>query len=79
MRLQRYTKVSQTSSLDPPIMQGFETMQLKLSALVVALGVILAAGKIYADSEPGAVPLLIILIGAIWQAVARVRRHREAL
>lgn len=52
-------------------------MQLKISALVLILGVVLAAGKIYADSEPGAVPLLMILIGAIWQAVARVRRRRE--
>ena len=48
-------------------------MQLKLSATLIALGVILADGKIYADGEPGAIPLLMILIGVVWHVVARVR------
>ena len=34
------------------------------------------AGKIYADGEPGAIPLLLIVLGAGWYFVARVRaRH----
>ena len=36
-------------------------MQVKLSAILIVLGMILAAGKIYADSEPGAIPLAMIL------------------
>ena len=34
-----------------------------LSALTVGIGLVLMSGKIYADSEPGAIPLLLVMLG----------------
>ena len=31
------------------------------------------AGKIHADSEPGAIPMLLVLIGVGWYLLARAR------
>jgi hypothetical protein len=53
-------------------------MQVKVSAILIVLGMVLAVGKIYADSEPGAIPLAMILAGVVWQVVARVRRRQHA-
>ena len=44
-----------------------------LSALTVAVGFVLMAGKIYADSEPGAIPLLLVVLGAGWHLIARAQ------
>lgn len=44
-----------------------------LSVLVLAAGLVLMAGKIYADSEPGAIPLLLVVLGAVGYFVARAR------
>src|SRR5918998_5190658 len=44
-----------------------------LSALTVAVGFVLMLGKIYADSEPGAIPMLLVLLGTGWYLAARVR------
>jgi hypothetical protein len=36
-------------------------------------------GKIYADSEPGAIPLMLIVLGSAWYLITRVRaRARRA-
>ena len=48
-------------------------VQRILSALTVAVGFVLVSGKIYADGEPGAIPLLLVVLGAGWYLVARVR------
>ena len=48
-------------------------VQKMLSALTVAIGLVLMAGKIYADSEPGAIPMLLVVLGTGWYLVARVR------
>jgi hypothetical protein len=48
-------------------------VQKVLSALTVAIGFVLMSGKIYSDSEPGAIPLLLIVLGTGWYLVARVR------
>ena len=48
-------------------------VQRILSALTVAVGFVLVSGKIYADSEPGAIPLLLVVLGTGWYLVARVR------
>src|SRR4028119_759379 len=51
-----------------------------LSALIVAVGFVLVAGKIYADSEPRAIPMLLVVLGTGWHLVARARaraRGRE--
>jgi hypothetical protein len=44
-----------------------------LSALTVAVGFVLMSGKIYADSEPGAIPMLLVVLGTGWYLAARVR------
>jgi hypothetical protein len=50
-----------------------------LSILILAVGLVLMVGKIYADSEPGAIPLLLIVLGSAWYLITRVRaRARRA-
>ena len=51
-------------------------VQKMLSALTVVIGFVLMSGKIYADSEPGAIPMLLVVLGAGWYLVARVRAGR---
>ena len=48
-------------------------VQKTLATLTVAVGFVLVAGKIHADSEPGAIPMLLVVLGAGWYLVARVR------
>ena len=48
-------------------------VQKILSALTVAVGFVLMAGKIYADSEPGAIPILLVVLGTGWYLLARAR------
>lgn len=54
-------------------------MQKRLSILTIAIGFVLMAAKIYADSEPGAIPLLLVVLGVGWYFVRRVRTpsHHE--
>jgi hypothetical protein len=54
-------------------------VQKILSALTVAIGFVLMSGKIYADSEPGAIPILLVVLGTGWYIVARARTrsHRR--
>ncbi len=47
--------------------------QQLLSKLLLGLAALLLAFKIYADSEPGALPLLLLLIGATWYFIIRYR------
>ena len=48
-------------------------VQKVLAALTVAAGLVLMAGKIYADSEPGAIPMLLVVLGTGWYLVTRAR------
>jgi hypothetical protein len=48
-------------------------MQKRIAAVVVVIGLVLMAGKIYADSEPGGIPILLIVFGIGWYLVARAR------
>lgn len=48
-------------------------VQKILSALTVAIGFVLMSGKVYADSEPGAIPMLLVVLGTGWYLVAWVR------
>ena len=50
-----------------------------LSALTIAIGFVLMLGKIYADSEPGAIPILLVVLGMGWYFItrARARSHRR--
>ena len=52
-------------------------IQSTAAALVLVIGLLLMAGKIYFDSEPGLVPLLLVAIGAGWLVTARVRSRRS--
>jgi hypothetical protein len=44
-----------------------------LSALLLAVGLLLMAFMIVTEDEPGALPLGLVLIGAVWLVVARRR------
>ena len=44
-----------------------------LPVLIFLIGLVLMIGKIYADSEPGAIPLLLIVVGTGWYLIARFR------
>ncbi|GCC50102.1 hypothetical protein SanaruYs_03170 [Chryseotalea sanaruensis] len=48
-------------------------MQKLLSIQLIVFAVLLLAFKIYADSEPGALPLLLLLIGCSWYLNNRYR------
>jgi hypothetical protein len=53
-------------------------VQKVLSALTVAIGLVLMSGKVYADGEPGAIPMLLLVLGTGWYLVVRVRaRSRQ--
>ena len=58
-----------------PKMDTLERLKVQkiLSALTIAIGFVLMTGKIYADSEPGAIPMLLVVLGTGWYLVARVR------
>jgi len=53
------------------------TMQTLLSILIMAIGLLLMVFKIYADSEPGAIPLLLIIVGGGWFLVTRFQLRRK--
>lgn len=48
-------------------------MQARLSALTIAVGVALMIFMIATESEPGALPLLLIVVGTGWRLVTRAR------
>lgn len=49
------------------------TAHLVLSALLILIGGVLAAGKIIFDSEPGLIPLGLMTVGIAWHVTARRR------
>lgn len=48
-------------------------LHVTLSLVVIAVGLALMAFKIYADSEPGAIPLALVLLGTGWYFLTRRR------
>lgn len=65
---------------DQPIDAGpNRNVQPILSALTFALGVILLIFMITVEGEPGAIPLLLIVLGGGWYltARARIRSHHR--
>lgn len=44
--------------------------------LVSAVGAVLMAYMVYAEGEPGLLPLLLVTGGLIWYAIARARPRR---
>lgn len=53
--------------------------QLILSALTVALGVVLLIYMVTVENEPGGIPLLLIVLGGGWHLTtrARIRSHHR--
>jgi hypothetical protein len=47
--------------------------QTLLSLLILGIGILLMVFKIYADSEPGAIPLFMVLVGAAWYFIIRLK------
>jgi hypothetical protein len=54
---------------------GRHGIQAWMAATVTAVGIALMLGMMYWESEPGALPLALILGGGIWWFIAR-RRSR---
>ncbi len=52
-------------------------MQSLLSAIIFVIGIMLMVGKIYVDSEPGAIPLLLVAIGAGGYVITRYRNRSQ--
>lgn len=52
-------------------------VQRMLSLLVLAVGLVLMIGKIYADGEPGAIPLLLVVLGTAWYFITRARSRAQ--
>jgi hypothetical protein len=52
-------------------------MQKLLAGLILVAGLMLMAVKISADSEPGAIPLLLVVLGMGWYAIAQYRTQSQ--
>lgn len=50
-----------------------------LSTLTIVIGVVLMIYMVTVESEPGAIPLLLVVVGAGWLLIARarIRSHHE--
>lgn len=52
-------------------------MQNLISGLIIAVGLVLLVGKVYVDSEPGAIPLLLIALGIGGYSIGWIRTRRS--
>lgn len=48
-----------------------QRIQILLPVLIIVIGAALMIVKIIADSEPGAIPLLLIVLGSAWYFITR--------
>ncbi len=55
------------------------SLQKILSVLIIAVGIILFMYMIYIEDEPGAVPLLLIALGAGWYLMTRNRVRTQQM
>ena len=53
-------------------------MQTVAAAAITIAGLVLMAIKIRADSEPGGIPILLVLLGGGWLLATRMRSRRGA-
>ena len=51
--------------------------QTRISVAVIVIGALLMAFQIYSDSEPGAIPLFLVVSGIAWYLIARARSRRS--
>ena len=49
--------------------------QKTIALLVVALGAALMTYTVVVESEPGLLPLLLVVTGAAWYGIARLKTH----
>lgn len=54
------------------------SMQSLLSKLVIAIGILLMVFMITTESEPGALPLFLILVGTIWFFITKFRLRSQS-
>ncbi|HST57783.1 MAG TPA: hypothetical protein VLK84_03775 [Longimicrobium sp.] len=54
-------------------------MHQRLSMLMIGIGLVLVIFMIRTESEPGALPLLLVVVGTAWHVITwrRMRAHRE--
>ncbi len=52
-------------------------IQLLLSVLIAVIGIILMTFMIIEESEPGAIPLLLIALGTGWYFITRFRTRSQ--
>lgn len=45
----------------------------RMPLLILGIGLLVMMFKIYADSEPGALPLLFVLVGLVWYITQRIQ------
>lgn len=50
--------------------------QTIVAVFFLVVGLLLMAGKIYFDSEPGLLPLLLVVVSGGWLLVARIRSRK---
>ncbi len=65
-------------TLKKPDMDTIEKLKLQklISMLTISIGIVLLIYMINVESEPGAIPLLLIVLGAGWYGITRVRISR---
>lgn len=64
--------LSGTTSTHGPMQQ--RTVNALLSVLTVMTGVVLLMYMIYVEGEPGAIPILLVVLGIGWSVITRLRR-----
>ncbi len=50
----------------------------RAAVLLTVIGLVLMVRQMYFDNEPGAIPLLLLLSGAVWFSVTRARIRSAA-
>jgi c-di-AMP phosphodiesterase-like protein len=50
-----------------------------ISLIIIVIGILLMMMKIFEDSEPGAIPLLLIIVGAGWYLKTRARIRSQQI
>lgn len=55
----------------------FNKTQPTLSSIVLVLGLILLVYMVTVESEPGALPLAMVLVGSIWHWISRKKNKKQ--
>ena len=53
------------------------TIHARLSLLTLALGIVVMLATMYLESEPGALPLLVVVLSLGWHVITRVRMRSQ--